>query len=207
MNVLFIIGIVVLILGVVLLSFNSPVKKKPRQQFLKELAGFVGGTGKAIEGKENCFQICFNFEGQDFIFEDIEEKGFETMLNKAYLKAKTPAYLTLNFTEKERSMRIKSDILVMSDIKDEQKRKEIKVRTPKELEKLKIFTDNPSAVNELFKDNKIVQIFNDFKNVDNRGSHSVSLKVTHGELILEFHSNESFYPSLAALHSHISSNP
>ncbi len=205
MSALIVIVGIFLIGGIIFLSGQFPVKKKSRDGFLKDLAEFVGGRGSEIPDKRNCFQVCFNFEGQDFVFEDIKEKGFEQMHNKARLKAKTPANLTLSFTEKERSMRVQSDILIMSDIKEEPGKKEIKVRTPKALEKLKIFTDNPRAVNELFEDDKVVKIFKEFTNVDNRGTHSVSLNVANGELILEFHSNESFEPSLAVLQGNIPS--
>ena len=203
MNIV-VIAVVVMIVGIVLLSNQSPVKKKTRESFLKELTDLVGGTCVEIPGREKCFQISFNFEGQDFIFEDILDKGFETYINKAYLKAKTPAKLSVSFASKERSMRVKSDILIISDVKEDAGVKKVKVNVPKGFEDLQIVTENPRAVNELFADPKILKIFKEFRNSDNRGSKSIAMKVSAGELILEFHADDdSFSPGLDVLQSNI----
>lgn len=206
MNILVCI-VILIIVGIILLSNQSPVKKKTRESFLKELADFIGGEYTEIPNREGDFQVSFHFEGHDFVFEDVLVKGFQESLNKAYLKVQTPAKLSLSFMAKEKSMRVKSDILIISEVHEEERKgfKAVDVCQPKGLEKLQIHTDNPRAINELFADNKVLKVFKKFQNIDNRGSHSVALNIKEGELVLEFHENDnSFSPNLDALRSNVS---
>jgi len=205
MYLVFIVIIGVIIVGIILLGNQSPVRKKSREEFLKELTEFLYGQSKQMEGEKNCCQISFNFEGQDFVFEDIEENLFGSISNKASLRTKTATHITLHFSEKEKSMRICSDVLIVSDIKEKSGQPSVQVQVPKGLEELKIMTSNPEEVNKFFEDKKVVQIFAAFKNINNRGGHSLALKIVEGEVILDFYSDNHFNPSLEILHKNIPS--
>ena len=113
-----IIIVVLLVAGILFLSSHSPIKKKSREEFLEEVAKFIEGKLEKAQGQEGSYQINFNFEGQHFLYEDFEDKGFKEKLNKAYIKSQTSTNLTLAFTEKERKMRILSDVFIASNIPD-----------------------------------------------------------------------------------------
>ncbi len=172
--------------GIILLGGYSPSKIETREQFLQSLAKFLEGDLKPIEGEAEGFRVSFNFEGQIFLYEDILEYGFTEKAYKGYLKAQSPTKLTLSFTERPRSMLIKSDVIIASQIQDGPLPERARVRVPPKLKDLNVHTNDPFLVNALWNDPKIVSIFLGFKNVDARGYPSMSIRMVDGLLILEF---------------------
>ena len=120
----------------------------------------------------------------------------DDLLNRAFLKVPTKARFSLDFTEKERTLRITADVVIVSEIKDAPIVSKIKVVTPPELGDLEIFTDDPAMVNEFFKRRKIVKIFQTFQNKDNRGFVFNALRIKDGMVMLEFYANSTFQPNL-----------
>ena len=108
---------VILTAGIILLSGKSPLKKKKtREQFLQDLAEFLEGTLEPIEddANPNSFRIRFKYSGVDFVYEDFEKLGFKDKIYIAYLRAKTTSRLTLTFSAKKRSTKIRTDIFIAS---------------------------------------------------------------------------------------------
>lgn len=205
MTVVLIILVVLLIVGIIILNKEPSTKEKTREEFLEELTHFLEGKLEPLEGQDNAFRIIFQFEGVDFMFEDVEAAGFGGTNYKGYLKTKTGRNLDLNFTEVHGKVKIKSDILIASEIKDEPLRKDLKVSLPKALQGLKVFTNDPETLNKLFEDQKFVRVLSKFKNEDSRRHPFVSLKIEQGEVILEFHTNALFRPSYVQLHNDVPS--
>jgi hypothetical protein len=174
-------------------------------EFLQKLEKFLDGRLETIDNQENSFRINFTFEGQPFVYEDIEDKGFKDKNYKAFLKAQTSQQLTLNFTEKGQSTRIRSEIFLASEIPNEPIQESIKVHVPNSLQDFNIHTNNPVRANKLLEEKKIAHIFSVFKNVDKRGNPFMSLAIIDGMVILEFHSAPSYKPNLKALRDSIRS--
>ncbi|GEM_PF-1246071 len=188
--------ITALIGGIIFVANRSSVPKKDRKGRLKELTQLVEGRMEEIPGKRACYRVRFDFEGYAFVFEDLVEQGIENLLNRACLKVSTKAGFSLDFTEKERTLRITADVVIMSEIKDAPVVPKIKVVTPPELGDLEIFTDDPAMVNEFFKQRKVVKIFKAFQNKDNRGFVFNALRIKDGVVMLEFYANSTFQPNL-----------
>lgn len=203
----FLIVVFIILFGVlVFLSGYFSNKKKTKEESLKEIIRVFGGTREPIPNLENSYRIRLKFENQDFIFEDLEERGFREIVNKVFLKIKTNTSLNLTFTELEKATTMRSPIVLASQIKEEDiVVTGMKIYLPKPLKDLKVNTNDAVLVNKLFEDDKIADIFIGFKNTDTRGYPSVSLKIVEGILTLEFGSRPTFRPSLLALRSHVSS--
>ena len=182
--------------GIIFVANRSAVPKKDRKGRLQELARFVEGRMEEIPGKRACYRVAFDFEGYPFVFEDLVEQGMDDLLNRAFLKVPTKARFSLDFTEKERTLRITADVVIVSEIKDAPIVSKIKVVTPPALGDLEIFTDDPAMVNEFFKRRKIVKIFQTFQNKDNRGFVFNALRIKDGMVMLEFYANSTFQPNL-----------
>ena len=187
--------------GIILLGGRLPSKSKTRKAFLQELADFLEGKLEPIEQEhhENSFRIVFKFSGEEFIYEDFENQGFKDKVYKAFLKVKTPSKLTLTFTEKKHSTKIKTDIFLASEVSTDYVNEHVQFQVPKSWGALHAFTNDPADANELFEDKRIVSVFKQFKNVNTRGYPFLSIKIVEGEVILEFFSAKSVKPSLTAL--------
>jgi len=193
--------------GIVLLSAKSPLETKTREQFLQELAAFLHEKLEPIEDEEhkNSFRIRFEFDGESFVYENLEKQGFKGKIYKSYLKVKIPSKLTLTFTEKRRSMRIRNDIFIASEISAQDIDKSIQLQVPKSLKDMNVFSNDPAEANRIFEDRRIEAIFRQFKNVDDRGYPFLSIGIVDGAVILEFYPQERFTPNLSALQSDIAS--
>ena len=198
--------VVFLIAGIILLSSKSPFKKKTREQFLADLTKFLEGTLEPIEDEAypNSFRIRFKFSGKDFIFEDLEKQGFKDKVNTSYLKIQTSSRLTLTFTEKKKSTKIRTDIFIASDISTQSTERTTQLQSPKHLGDLNVLTNDTVAANKVFENKKISSIFKQLKNVDSRGYSSMPIGIVEGGVTLEFYSEKMFQPSLTTLYSDIS---
>lgn len=193
--------------GIIFLSAKSPFEKKTREQFLQELTAFLEGTLEPFgdEAYGRSFRILFRFGGEEFVFEDLEKHGFRDKVYIAYLKVKTPSRLTLTFTEKRRSARIRTDIFMASEISTRQVEDHVLLQVPKYLKDLKVSTNDPVGANRLFEDKKTAAVFRRFKNVDSRGYPFLSIGIVDGTVILEFYSEKTFNPNLSGLWADIAS--
>jgi len=193
--------------GIILLSGKSPFEKKTRELFLQELAKLLNGTLELIEGEddESSFRILFRFEGEDFVYEDLEKKGFKSKVYKAYLKVKTPSKLTVRFTERKHSTKIKTDIFIASEVSTNYVDEHVGLEVPKHLKDLNVTTNDTIEANRLFDDRKISSILKRYKNVDSRGYPFLSLGLVDGTVTLEFHAATTFQPNLSALQGDIAS--
>ena len=191
-----VIVIFALVAGIVYFSLiTTSGRKKTREQFLKELADSMEGSVEPLHDplQPNAFRVIFNFEGEKFIYEDIEELSFREKLFKGYLKCQTPSSLDLYVTEKEKSNKIIQPELQFSAHKNFKEK--IKVHVPRSLRQFNVYTNHPQEANILLGDEKIAQVFAGFKNADSRGHPFLSLKILHGEVVLEFHSTVVYTPN------------
>ncbi len=197
--------LVLLVGGIIFISSQSSPAQKPRIQFLKELADFWEGKLEALPGDPDSFQIHFNFEGRDFVFEDILEKGFKDKVNRVSLKTTTSTNVDLYFTQKEqKSVQMKT--MIVSDIPDEPLKDIEKLNLPSGLKELNPHTNNFKLVNNLFEDAKTAAILTQFKNVDARGYSKMPLKIRQGVIILEFYTEGWVArPHISALYNNVSS--
>ncbi len=191
-----IIAIIVLIVaGIIFLTGSSPLKKKTRQEYLEELSRFLEGQLSPLEEGTNNYQIAFKFEGRDFVYEDLEQEGFQEKVHKAFLKTQTKSSLTMDFTEEVR-MTIKSRVVQASEISDKPIEK---LNVPKSLKKFKIFANHIEKANALFDDPKALRIFTYYANTGLRGEAVMTLRLQTGLIILEFTSNMDMRPNLFEL--------
>jgi len=180
-------------------------KKKTREQFLKELANFLEGVVEPIEDRayENSFMIRFEFEGEKFVYEDLEKSGFKDKFYFAHLKVKTPSKLTLTFAGKKRSMKIRSDIFIASDVSTQQDAARIQLQIPAHLKDLNVYTNDKVIANHFLEDKKVASIFKQLKNTDMRGNSFLPVEIVDGMVTLEFSSETTYRPNLPALKSDI----
>jgi hypothetical protein len=180
---------------------RSSSEKKPREVFLKDLAGFLGGSMEPIEGDPDgqSFRITFRYKDQDFVYEDFETRGFKDKVYKGYLKTKVPDDFSLVFSEKRHASRIRMDIFMASEVSTLNTSESVNLQIPKSLEGLKVTTNNPSEANRFFRDHKTSAVFQKYKNIDNRGYSSIAIGIIKGEIILEFSSSRASYPNVFGL--------
>ena len=179
--------------------------QRTRDNVIQDLEEFLEGKAQPIEGQGDGFSLAFNFEGYDFIYEEVEVHGFGSKNFKGYLKIQTPSSFILHFTEKKAKTRIRSDIFIASDIKDDSVKKEERLVIPEKLKEFSVHTNNISFANHLFDSAKFLRIVQQYKNEDHRKSYSSALKITDGLISLEFHEMRSFKPSLLHFHQDIPS--
>ncbi|MCK5082350.1 MAG: hypothetical protein KAR31_05540 [Candidatus Omnitrophica bacterium] len=205
MNILLGLVVILLLGGIILLSAKSPFEKKTRKQFLEELANFLEGTLEPMEGDagESSFRIIFQFKGQEFIYEDLEKQGFKDKVYRASLRAQSPKKLTLTFTEKKRSTKIRTNIFLASEVSTQYVNEHVRLQVPKYLKDMNVYTNDPTEANKIFEDSKAASIFKKFKNIDNRGYPFLSIGIVEGEVILEFRAEKTCHPNVSDLQADI----
>ena len=217
---------VVLLAGIILLNSNVLSRKPTCKQFLQSLEKLLEGKLRPIDGQPadrlpprghrspegeeplaagEGMQIDFFFEGQSFVYEDVPDRGFKEEARKGYLKTRVHADFTLYFTEKPRSTTIKTDIFISSQIPDGPTRPDAWVVLPPSLKGLDVQANNIRLANKLLANAKIVDLLLEFRNIDSRGSPSMSWKIIDGMMILEFHPAERKIPNYHHLTGRISS--
>jgi hypothetical protein len=207
MTTLIILMVAIALVGIIVLSAKSPFQKTTREQFLEQLAQFLEGTLEPIleEGYEHCYRIKFNFEDEEGVYEDLEKKGFKAKVYSAYLKIKTPSQLTLTFTEKKHSMKIRSDIFIASEVSSQTVEKRVRLQVPDYLSDLNVSANDAVTANALLEDIKIAGVLKRMKNVDDRGYSFLSIGIIDGIVSMEFHAQSSFKPNLTALRNDMAS--
>ena len=200
--------IILLVAGIVFFSLTTSGRKKTREQFLKEMAEFMEGSWEPVQTTQqlNAFKVIFNFEGENFTYEDLEEVSFREKLLKGYLKCQTSSLLDLYLTEKEKSEKIiQPDLHFPSQKSGQDFKEKVKIRMPKSLKHFHVYTNNPQDTNALLDNDKIAQIFAGFRNRDSRGRSFSSIKILHGEVILEFSSSVVYSPNRSDLVNNVAS--
>ena len=184
----------VLLAGIILLNSNVFSRKPTREQFLQSLEKLLEGKLRPIAGQPagrlpagGGMQIDFFFEGQSFVYEDVPDRGFKEEARKGYLKTRVHADFTLYFTEKPRSTTIKTDVFISSRVPDGPTRPDAWVALPPSLKGLDVQTNNIRLANKFLANARIVDLLLEFRNIDSRGSPSMSWKIMDGMMILEFH--------------------
>ena len=200
MPIWMIIFIIVAVVGIILLSGTTLLRKKTREEYLQELVQFLEGKLSPLEGYENSFRITFQYEGRAFEFQDIEDKGFAGLGHKAFLRTQTDSVLTLSFTEAARSG-IRSNIVQASQISSKETSS---LTIPEELKEFKIFTNQIKQAGALFFDDTILDIFVNYKQQDPHGHPLMPLRIQDGWLSLEFFSGINMHPNLFDLQNSVS---
>lgn len=190
---------VIIVVILFILAGQFLFKEKTRQQFFEDVERLVDGRFEPIENQENSFQIKFHFEDYDFVYEDIEVKGFNRSYFKGFLKVLSKSPLTFNIVEKERQVTVRSNIVMASHIVDDPTLIKEKLCLPDGFEKFQVSTNDALVTNKLFEDSKFLNILNEFKNSDKRGYCYFSLKIVDGVVILEFTPTGVHKPNLYVL--------
>jgi len=205
MNPLIVFLIVGMVVAIIYLGSGSAHKRPSRKKFLEKMVSFLEGRLEDLEQYKNSFKIVFDYKGQTFWFEDIEEQGFHgENTYKAFLKAKTSSPLTICLTERSRSS-VRPNVENIQDISNRWAQDRAEVGLPKELEEFSIYTNHPSQTRALLSDEKIAKIFSAFKNRGSRGYPSMSLEVMDGTVVVAYHTQDDLLPSLLDLQQNISS--
>ena len=207
-----IIIVVVLLAGIILLNSNVLSHKPTREQFLHSLEKLLEGKLRPIDGQPadrlpagGGMQIDLFFEGQSFVYEVVPDRGFKEEARKGYLKTRIHADFSLYFTEKPRSTTMKTDVFISSRIPDGPTRPDVWVALPPSLKGSDVQTNNIRLANKLLANAKIVDILLEFRNIDSRGSPSMSWKIMDGMMILEFHPAPGKIPNYHDLTGRVSS--
>ena len=183
-----IIVLVAAALGVIIfLARDTSTPEVKRRRYLQSLAEHLESSVEPIDGKDNSFKIHFQHQGQDFIFEDMEDYKLEKeIFYKGYLRLKSRKGLMLSFTERPRTQ-FRSDADSLSDMISPWSNKPQKVHLPKGLADFNVYTNNPDLVNRLLEDPAVVDAFVKSKDSSSRGSPVMSLEVMDGSIVLRFH--------------------
>ncbi len=198
--------IFVFIAGILFVCSQLQSKQKTREEFLKQFEEFVGSSFQPIEDQENCFRIVFNFDGEEFVFEDIEKHGFKGNTYKARLKVAMPGKFNMSFIERTADAVKHSSILESTGLDSKIYKQQLHFKMPKELSLFDVVTNNMKLAQEILNDDKIVRIFSEFKNIKGPGYPFVSFRIEDSELILDFYPFEApFLPNLRFLYSDVAS--
>lgn len=199
--------VVIALAGIVLLSAKSPLHKSTREHFLQRLAKFLDGTLEPIldEGYENSYRIKFSFDGEECVYEDFEKTGFKDKVYSGFLKVKTPSKLTLTFSERKHSLKIRSDIFIASDVSTQVVDQRVRLKVPDYLKDLDVAATDAATANELLEDKKVAGILKKMQNIDDRGYSFLSLGIINGAVTMAFHAQGSYKPNLSALRNDIAS--
>lgn len=180
--------VVVLLAGIILINSNILFHRQTQEQFLQSLEKFLDGKLRpVIDAQAGGFQIDFFFAGQAFIYEDVIDRGFKEEARKGYLKTTVHKDFILYFKEKPRSTTIRTDVFISSRIPDGPTRPDAWVVLPPSFQGLDVQTNNIRLANKLLANARIVDLLLEFRNIDSRGSPSMSWKIMDGMMILEFH--------------------
>jgi len=199
--------VLLLIGGVVFATLILLQKKKTREQYLEELIKFTEGKLEPIENGiyENSFRVLFEYEGERFIYEDIEKQGFRGKVYFAYLKIKASSDLTLTVRGKDRSLKVLSSIFLASEISTEKVGNAASLEVPSFLNDCNIYTNDVYQTNRFLADKKIAAIFKKFKNFDASGLPFLPIEIVEGLITLSFSSEPTFHPNLNQLMSDVGS--
>ncbi len=119
----------------------------------------------------------------------MEQLSFNEKMFKSYLRVFTSCDLDLVFSEKKSTPMIQ----------EARVEKNKKVGLPKNLRVFSAHSTKRDLADLLLQDDRVMQIFSGFKNVDQRGYPIMPLKIIKGEVVLEFNPQGNIKPSRSAL--------
>ena len=67
--------IILMLAGIIILNKKSPTSELAREEYLQQLAAYLESKVERMEGDSVNYFIKFDFEGQEFVYEDVEIKG------------------------------------------------------------------------------------------------------------------------------------
>lgn len=196
----FIVGaVVVAVLTIAWLSRGSSKVQKDvsREGFLKKLEQVTSSPRQLMPGLINSYQISFRSDERDVVYEDIEEKGFEKVDHKGYIKIKTQTLFTLMFNEKKGAA-----IIATSDTDSSKSSRGTTMgvtNIPAVLKNFSIITNNVNLTNRMFRDPRIVRILESYVNEDFRGSKLCALRIQEGIVALEVYSSPAYQPNIPTM--------
>ncbi len=193
--------ILAIIGGILLFFWKFPMKKKTREVYLKEMEKRLEGKCEPIEGSGNSVRIKFYYDGNEYIYEDIEEQGLSESSYKAYIKANKQDGFVFEFVEKKKNRSVKSDIFIASDVLDQDGEVSSDFSLPKEFAHFTAYSNDYLLAGKLLQDSKVVNVFREFINKDPMGYYYVSVKMDKEAAILEFSSSSSSNPNIHYLRS------
>jgi len=202
MTFLIVLIVVVFVAGIVLFTQASSVSAKSRDQYLAEITKYLESNLEPIEGAKDAYRINFSFDGFDVIYEDYMLPGFRTAVNKAHIKIKQHGDMIMTFHEKTQGQKmITGDLNTMKSLNVIEQKES--VRIPPKFKDFIVQTNNVERTNKLFTDPKFINLVNKFKNIDARGYLFMAFRLLDGDIILDLHNENRFYPSLFVIHKNL----
>ena len=174
--------------GILLFTKQITPGKRSRQQYLTALEHFLEAPLMPVEETKDSYRIAFRFEKHDFVYEDMLYPGFKGNINRSYIKGKTGTDFGLDFTEREQKG------MIHQTTEKQPKVQKTKIHLPKTLDMFSAHSNQPVLANKLLKDSAVVRVLAEFKNVDHRGRPLMTMKVSHGHVVLDFHPSERLHP-------------
>src|SRR3989338_5612631 len=162
-TVLLILGVVIVL---ILILLNSKLfdRKDKRKEYLQVLATFLETKIEPVAEQENSWQLRFNYNGRNFVYEDIEDRLQKSCVYKVRLKAEVASPLKVDFTERDRTT-IRANVQSLSDMKSPWTTDAEKVILPAGLQEFTVFSNDFPKANKLFANEKIVRTFKSFQNI------------------------------------------
>ena len=205
MPIFLIIFLVVILLGVGYTVYKKLAEKSDRKHYLGKLAYFFEGEMQSIPDNDHSKRVAFQYEGYECSFEDIEVPGLQkgAPLNIAYLKVKAKSNLSVIFSERARTQ-IRSNAQSLEQVAlSRWGDTRAAVELPKSLEDFHLYTNDPERAMKFINNPKVIKIIENYKNRDSRGHPLVSLQVSDGAVVLEFHAPGGLKPSILELQTNV----
>lgn len=202
MTIVIILIVIVFAAGIFLFTQASGVSSKTREEYLAEMANYLEGVLEPMEGQKESYQIKFKFDGFDVVYEDHILPGFRSPVNRAHIKIKQSGTLVLTFHERTQSQKIVSGkISMIHKVDVNEQRQSLKI--PEKFKGFAIHTNNIERMNKIFSDQKFMAVLSKFKNTDSRGYLFMAVRLLDGEITLDLHNENRYYPSLLVIRKNL----
>jgi len=194
------------LLGLAVVFFLTASESEgKRQRALQALAKILGSEVVPIAGEKNSFRMAFQYKGKSFIYEDIEDIGFQgRVAHWGMLRLPMDINFTLTFTEREMGT-VKENVSSFSDIRNPWVQNIGKLISPPSLQSFILSSNNNSMATILLSDVEALKAFENFKAMDSRGHPVMSLEFLEGTLSLKFHAADGLKPALVLVYNNPSS--
>lgn len=177
-----IIGVIIaLVVGIVYLSSDIE-KKDSRKKHLDGMIKLLKAQKEEVVGRPNSYALRFVYRKTPFLYEDIEEKIFEKVVYRGFLRLNLPIQFNIVFTENISSSFRSAPVALVKSSGDTNQ-----IDSPRGFKEFAIFSNKPDIAQKLFEDDAVVRVFAKFKNKDVRGKAEMALDVVDGVAILKFY--------------------
>lgn len=193
--------VIILIGGIVFLSADIE-KKDTRKKHLDGLIDLLHAEQHDISGRVNSYELRFEYRKAPFLYEDIEDKVFEKVIYRGFLRLNLPIQFNVVFTEhKKTSFRSIPLFLAQSSSAATSN----KIESPKGFKEFDIFSNKPEVATKLFEDDAVARAFAKFKNKDINGRPEMALEIVDGVLVLKFYPlGQQLEPTIFDLRNNVS---